>query len=168
MKRAKPLPSRLTLNDLFVYDNGRLLWRNDGTGGVKSGNEAGYVNNGYRKVKVGSKLYFGHRLIWKLLYGEDPIEIDHINGDSLDNRITNLRSVTNDDNRRNMTRDKRNTSGVTGVSRQKGKWRAQLSREFLGLFDTFEKAVAARKEAELTADYHTNHGRATTTDRGER
>ena len=76
-----------------------------------------------------------HRIIWTLFYGEVPdgFVIDHIDGDSLNNIISNLRLTTQAENRRNTRKFKNNTSGVSGVNLQtqsKGKcsyWCAQYT-----------------------------------------
>lgn len=79
---------------------------------------------------------------------------DHINGDKLDNRRGNLRVVTPSRNQVNRKRlNRNNTSGVRGVARAFGKWRAQITvnrkNHHLGLFASKEEAIAARREAEL-------------------
>jgi hypothetical protein len=159
---VRSLPSRLRLNELFVYDNGKLLNRIDRSC-ARRGQEAGTFckDIGYRKVYLDGGTYYTHRLIWKLLYGEDPVEIDHINGSPSDNRITNLRSVSRLENARNMKKMPSNTSGVTGVFwiKDRSKWRVSISQKILGEFNKFEDAVAARKQAEEEYGYHPNHGR---------
>lgn len=114
----------------------------------------------------GRKAY-AHRVAYALYHGEWPVGvIDHINGNPLDNRIVNLRDVSQRTNMRNQKERNTNTSGVTGVVRFKrnGKWRAQITAEgkckFLGYFVDFDDAVAARKSAEARLDFHSNHGRA--------
>jgi len=159
---VRSLPSRLRINQLFVYENGKLFNRTDRRC-ARKGREAGTFckHTGYRKVYFDRRVYYTHRLIWKLLYGEDPEEIDHINGNRSDNRITNLRSVCHYENMRNSKQYSGNTSGVTGVSwcKDRPKWRAGIGGKVLGDFDRFEDAVAARKQAEKEYGYHPNHGR---------
>ena len=107
-----------------------------------------------------------HRVVWAIHHGSWPSEmIDHINGDASDNRIENLRDATPQENSRNQKRRRNNTSGVLGVNRVDGKWRAQIHHNgrnlTLGRFSTIEEAAAARKEAETMLGYHDNHGRRT-------
>lgn len=81
-------------------------------------------------------------------------KVDHINRNKLDNRRENLRIVTRKTNSYNLPVCKRNTSGVRGVSwhKTRGKWRAHIYKDYkqihLGVFTTFEDAIAARQRAE--------------------
>lgn len=61
--------------------------------------------------------FLNHRVIWEILNGpiREGLHIDHLDGNPSNNKIENLRVVTNTVNRRNMKQDKRNTTGVTGV-----------------------------------------------------
>jgi hypothetical protein len=120
--------------------------------------------DGYRRGTVFYTNLKAHRVIWALVHGEWPADqIDHINGDPSDNRICNLRSVSNAENSRNSARPINNTSGVRGVywHQSKNKWRARIGKNIsLGYFADFDEAVAARKAAEAERGYHPNHGRA--------
>jgi hypothetical protein len=97
-------------------------------------------------------------------YGVWPTQlIDHINGDSSDNRIVNLRQTTQSENNRNRRITDKNTSGYVGVYKRGAKWCAQISvngkNMHLGAYDTIEQAANARKQAEIDYGYHENHGR---------
>lgn len=103
---------------------------------------------GYPIVRIGGRTTLMHHLI----IGRPPIGkvTDHINRDPLDNRIENLRFVTQSQNMVNRDLDKRNRSGFVGVywhSRQK-KWCAKICRNsrdiHVGYYDTPEQANAAR------------------------
>lgn len=110
-----------------------------------------------------------HRVAWAIHFGEWPDgEIDHVNGDPLDNRIANLRIVTRSENMRNMRLPSDNKSGCIGVhwSERHSRWVAKLrmpgvSRyKHLGLFKTVEAAAQAIEDAKSRYDYHPNHGRS--------
>ena len=82
------------------------------------------------------------------------MQVDHINGNGLDNRRCNLRLVTHSQNQMNRRGAQANgTSGVRGVSFNKaaGKWVAYIQAEgkhiYLGKFADKGSAVAARVEA---------------------
>jgi len=65
------------------------------------------MNNGYRASMLDGKLYLAHRIIWKLVHDEEPDVIDHINRDRTDNRLRNLRNVTQAANLQNKSPYKR-------------------------------------------------------------
>jgi hypothetical protein len=145
----------MNLQALFTYDDiaGVLRYATD-RGGMKTGDPAGYTDAyGYRRVYISGKNYAEHRLIWEFVYGLPPTkQLDHIDGDKQNNRISNLREVTpteNSQNRRQARID--STSGVIGVGLHQGKWRARIrvdkKRIELGSFDSLEDASAAYQNA---------------------
>lgn len=83
-----------------------------------------------------------------------PQMLDHINGVKSDNRIANLRSADHAKNAQNLKRTANNTSGAIGVVWHKlgKKWQANIvvgkKTIYLGLFEDFNDAVAARRAAE--------------------
>ena len=173
IKDTTPLPPLDVLNDLFSYDSetGVLTWKERPVGHFKnngsfkswntknSGLEAGSVSQGYKKVRLNGKTFQYHRLCYLISNGCEPEHIDHINGDRLDNRASNLRSVTCKENSRNRPRNSNNKSGSVGVHRVKGKWRAMIGNKHIGYFTDKIDAIYARYWAERDAGYHENHGR---------
>jgi hypothetical protein len=141
------------LHQLFSYDpeTGVLTRRS-------TGRRAGSLNTCRNRwiVSCNGRLQYQHRVIWCMVYGEWPSnEVDHVNGDSADNRLANLRLADSAQNKWNMRRHDRNTSGCTGVdyNKQKQAWVARISiykkRIYLGKFETKEQAIAAREKAVL-------------------
>jgi len=155
-RKNEPLTHDLLLS-LFSYDQetGALTRKKDGRKTWPTNGQ------GYYNISVDGKRMLLHRLAWFYVHGAWPNQIDHINGDKTDNRITNLRSVSHTDNMRNRPRYKSNTSGVTGVHWREDRkcWRAMLGHKRLGHFKTKVEATLARKHAEEELGYHKNHGR---------
>lgn len=120
-----------------------------------------------RRYYAGSVLgerHLAHRVIWKMATGEEPKTIDHINGDTTDNRLKNLRSISISENLRNKSLYWNNKSGTSGITKTPhGKWKVQIGNGgrqiYIGCFDDFEGALLARREAEECYGYHANHGR---------
>lgn len=139
---------------------------------TRVGDIAGCVHKptGYHKINITlpggkSRSYPSHRLAFLWMTGRLPeSNIDHINGDKLDNRWDNLREATDSENNRNARRRKDNKSGVCGVywEKRSERWLSTIcfnkKHIRLGLFDLFEDAVKARKEAEKQFGFHDNHG----------
>lgn len=123
-------------------------------------------DSGYIEIRIFKRLYRLHRLIWLYMTGEWPDQVDHIDGYRSNNKWENLRSVTKTENNRNMKLRENSTSGVIGVSYSKSDnlWHSYINinrkRINLGWFKDKEKAIRARKEAEIKYGYHPNHGRA--------
>jgi len=119
---------------------------------------------GYRVLSILGKRYLAHRLAWLYVKGEWPNVIDHINGDRLDNRFANLRNVTNQQNHMNCKMAVNNTSGATGVYKNKVRniWCAQMKFNgvtyHLGSSRNFEDAVRMRKEEEIKLGFSDRHG----------
>lgn len=132
-------------------DNGKILKK------IRSGwRVVGGKTGGYLVIAIDRSLYKAHRIAWLLHYKEWPNGIiDHIDGDTHNNRIYNLRLVEPHQNQKNRTRiDQRNKSGCTGVSWCKTykKWQAHISingkLKNLGVFKEKQQAINIRLKAE--------------------
>lgn len=147
----------------FTYDYSTgVLYRITSKGLKSVGNKD---RKGYLKTKFKGDYLKIHRLIWFYVYGEFPLgQIDHINGIKTDNRLSNLRVVTNTENQRNQKRNINNKTGVSGVTWHKrdNKWYVNIGgghkKIYLGSFCDLFEAFCARKSAENRLKYHENHG----------
>ena len=112
---------------------------------------------GYLTAQVNGKLYSLHRLAYLYMTGNWPDITDHINGVKNDNRWTNLRSCTQQQNTFNKKISSNNTSGVKGVcwEASRKKWRVSVSNRNVGRFDSLEEAtiVAKRLQEEVQGVY---------------
>jgi hypothetical protein len=159
MASAKPLPSRETLLVMLDYDpaSGVLTWRarkgkafwNTRLAGTRAGSKPKSCN--YRTIDIAGGTYLEHRIIWRMMTGGQPPQIDHINLDKCDNRWANLRPSDASTNQMNVRA--RAASGLKGAhwnaARQCWKSAIKLNGKSinLGRFDTAEAAHAAYARA---------------------
>lgn len=131
------------LRELFELDEaaGLLRWRVSPTSKVKAGSVAGGENQGgYPVVTVDSKKILIHRIVFAMVNGYLPKQVDHINGVRNDNRPCNLRAATQLQNNQNRRTRKDSSSGIKGVcwNSRLGKWEARVrangKNNYLGLF----------------------------------
>lgn len=129
-----------------------------------SGHGKWYIDIAFNKLKLGK--FRAHRLVWVYMYGSinSDLEIDHINGNGLDNRLGNLRLVKSQDNMKNQRLQINNKSGCSGVffNKTTKKFEAAITVNFkkinLGNFESKLSAIKARKAAEKHYNFHKNHG----------
>jgi|DEB0MinimDraft_6_1074348.scaffolds.fasta_scaffold32495_3 hypothetical protein len=146
MPKSRPLPPIDEMRKRLAYrSDGVLIWKRPTAKNVKPGNKAGhFTSDGYLRVRFNRQSFLSHRIVWAILKREDPLEfsLDHINGDTLDNRIENLRKATAKQNQWNQ-------KGAKGYyfNKERKKWKAHIclnrKTKHLGLFDTEEQAREA-------------------------
>ncbi len=166
MKKNKlPLPSLDIIQNKFTYHiDGYLIWNIDVINNrIKKGNKVkGTLHKSgnliYKFIGVNGKQYAEHRIIYYLCKNDNPtdFDIDHINKNTLDNRIDNLRKVTTKENNNNKNLYKNNKTGYSGIYKDlDGKYKANVfinNKSYTcGTHRTIELAINAqkRKQKEL-------------------
>lgn len=149
------------LKELFKYDPITGLFTRKSNGRVATSMHSGYV-----RIGIDYEDYHAHQLAYLYIEGELPNGIiDHINHCKSDNRWCNLRVVTHQENCKNMSLYKTNTSGAIGVyfHKRDKQWIACIyvdsKKKHLGCFKNKGDAISARVQASETYCYHKNHGK---------
>ena len=136
----------------FDCDKGWRIFNRKFAG--KGAGSKSHIRGGMKKICMmqinGTSLFFG-RVMWVMNKGPIPdgIQIDHINGDPWDNRLSNLRTATNQQNCMNRSLRRNSKSGYKGASwyPRRQMWCAQIytkgKNKYLGLYATPEEAHAA-------------------------
>jgi hypothetical protein len=178
------LPIQTLVRKHFDYnpDTGELPWKMwtdpRHCNPIPNPKNAGKISQfGYRRLRFMKKEYMAHRIIWMWWYGQDPgaDEIDHINHDKADNRITNLRRTTNNFQNAQNTPKKTCYAGQplqnnhTGVYQYGGNKpyvsiQAYGKKIYLGTFETVADAIKAHEDAIIY--YHGEYARLDSTNNG--
>jgi hypothetical protein len=142
------------LKEILFYnqETGVFTWKRSIGRKTKIGCFAGSTRkDGYVLIRIHGKRYLAHRLSWLYVYGVFPSNhIDHINGNTSDNRINNLREVSVSGNMQNRRRcNKNNKNKFLGVTfdKRKNMFMSQIcinrKNKFIGYFETKEEAHSA-------------------------
>lgn len=176
---SKELPPLDALRQLLDYDpeTGILTWKPRPSDMFKNsdkricatwnsryaGKEAlGHIDaNGYKVGHVLGRGIKAHRAAWAIYYGSYPEnQVDHINGERNDNRIENLRDVSQSQNQRNAGLRIDNRSGHPGIfERKNGYFSVYCRGKYLGSRPTLKQAKELRDKAEAKHGFHENHGK---------
>ena len=153
------------LHTIFKYKDGELYWKVRLAHRVHIGDKAGCLDtNNYYKIRINKKNYGTHRIVFAMHYGYFPKQIDHIDRNTKNNKIENLRKSTPAQNMWNVPKLATNTSGYKNVRwrKERNKWTCQfkvngktISR---GAFDTPEDAneYACKLRKELHGEFFVN------------
>lgn len=160
----KDLKSKVKLKDLkqkqikelfeYCHETGALLWKERACSRFNSrfqGKHAGTLDNGRMRVSVDGKMYYSSRVVYIMFNGAIPKgkKIDHVNKNRLDDRVQNLRSVT--DSQNSCNRAGSSVTGMKGVTKFKGQFMARITKngvvKYLGLFPTVKQAGLAYDKA---------------------
>lgn len=177
----KPIPTPEQLRQLLRYEpeTGKMFWRERSPDCIDAADDfvrrkicrnwnarlAGKeaftsLKDGYRVGAIGNRPFRAHRVIWAIAYGEWPGgEIDHIDCNRTNNRISNLREATRSQNAHNYGGRGRSAFRGVGWDGRNKKWQAQIfingKQTKIGRFTSeVEAAVAYDKAArEQFKDY---------------
>lgn len=140
----------------YSPETGEFYWLVRPNNRMKAGDKAGSTKDPYSIIHIDERRYMAHRLAWFYTYREWPPEyIDHINGNTRDNRIANLRLASPRQNAYNWAR--KNRSGVRGVHWTGWQWKAQIKlptgkMKVIGSF--YDKAEAAAAYDRAAREIH--------------
>ena len=151
---TKPLPTQDFIAKTFIYDpeTGDLRWRVRHTHTCAKGviDQDGSLH-GYRVVTYRMQTWLQHRLIWKLMTGEDPdprLALDHKNENPGDNRWCNLQQVSLSENITRSSKHLRQDHMQANILPH-GRWQARWydgttgKSRHVGVYDTEAEALAA-------------------------
>ena len=155
------------LLELLEYRDGVLYWKiSKPHSRYKAGDVAGRtITNGYNQICVNRMRILTHQIVFKMFYGYTPKVIDHIDGNTANNRVENLRPATPRQNQYNARISTRNKSGAKCVwwNKTAKKWQVEVSvkgkQKDFGLYKDLELADLVAQEAR--DKYHgafANHG----------
>jgi hypothetical protein len=153
--------------ELYEYKDGKLYCKtktSKKSTKIKIGDEIGSLNSSeYLRTRINYKEYFVHKIIFLMHHGYTPQIVDHIDGNTLNNNIENLRAVNLSQNQHNRGIDKRNKSGYKNVSfcKRTKMWAVGIAvknkKIFLGRFKDIELADLVAIEARKK--YHGEYAR---------
>jgi hypothetical protein len=144
---------QVTAHYLFEYKDGNLYWKNP-VHKKNLGKIVGYDNGyGYKKVSIKGKQCYVHRIVYLMQHGTMPKTIDHIDGNSSNNAIENLRPANTSQNMMNSVKKQKNTSGYRNVfpNKERDTWVVYITinkkTKFFGSYEDVELAGLVAEEA---------------------
>ena len=155
------------VEDYLEYDpnTGKVIWKKKTSkySKIKIGDEAGGINNaGYRRIGFDGILKYTTHWIWMLVYGRFPLEgmeIDHINGNKSDNRLSNLREVTISGNQQNKINNREDLFVYPKTIKYKDReyhyYEVKMQMKhgepetYIGCYKDYNEAVVASAQAQI-------------------
>lgn len=156
----------------YIPETGELIWKN----GQRKGKNAGCITsnvagNKYRYLSIGYEgknyNFLAHVLCLCIYHNTQFInEVDHFDGNGLNNKFSNLRQVNRSVNNKNHRKQRNNSSGIAGIvwRERLKKWQAYGAGEdrkqvYLGVYSNFLDACCARKFWEINNNFTERHGK---------
>jgi len=152
------------VRSIFYYDKqlGVLIWKErydvPKEWNTRYANKIAGTNSKSNRwqILINNKKYIRYHLIWVYHHGYWSIKaIDHIDGNSMNDKIENLREATDSQNAGNSKIPYTNTTGLKGVCKYRSKWRAQIRvngpKVWLGDFNC---PAAASFAYQIASDIH--------------
>ena len=152
------------LKELVDYVDGMLVAKTNSKCRKVGDTLSSLTDKGYLRSSVGGKSYRIHRLVFLYHHGYMPIQVDHIDGNRMNNKIENLRAATSSQN--NQNRKAISSSGIKGVvwHKQSNKWVASIcvnrKSVHLGSFLSIEEAALVANKARQSAHGEFYRGQA--------
>lgn len=169
---TRSLPSPDLLRTLINYDSvtGMMTWlpRGQVSFDAKLAGKPAFAqrSGNYLIGRLGGVNLKAHRVAWALHYGEWPHGlIDHVDGNPMNNAISNLRCVSGLENAQNQGIKRTNSSGEMCISwfKRYAKWQVKITvnhkQKHIGFFAEMDEAIVARDKAWAEHGFHENHGR---------
>ena len=136
----------------YCPSTGVFKWVSNGRGRAFKGKEAGSEHaNGYRQIRINYTKYLAHRLAFWLIHGEQPLVVDHIDGNPRNNAISNLQAISSSENLMRRHRPRADTTtGYRGVCQiSESIWRAMIFQTVIGYYSSPEEAGRAYEVARM-------------------
>lgn len=151
-----------TPRGLFANKLGWSTWNARRPGKSAAHIRTSHAGKKYAVVQIGRTVYSVHRVVFFMKHGWLPEQIDHLDGNGLNNRADNLAPATNTTNAMNRRRHKDRVLPTGVYLTKRGTYEASIrvnkKYKHLGTYKTVGEAAAVRKAAEIRHGFHPNHG----------
>jgi hypothetical protein len=150
---SREIRSKIDLSEVlneFDYDSttGELIVRKRNKRSRRPIEKQGWIDNkGYRRIYINGKKYLYHRIVFLINHGYQPKYIDHIDGDILNNRISNLRECDSVQNCSNRKKPICNSTGHKNIYKMSdGKFRVFFTHNNIRYeVGIFSELISAKK-----------------------